>query len=59
MYKPQEILAELNTFLTLNDGDIVMTGTPKGVGIIYPDAKFSARVFQNNREILSANWTAV
>jgi len=59
IYKPREILAELKTFLTLSDGDIVMTGTPKGVGIIHSHAKFSARVFQNNREILSACWSAI
>ncbi|MGL5667429.1 MAG: fumarylacetoacetate hydrolase family protein, partial [Shewanella sp.] len=34
IYNPQTILEELQSFTTLEDGDIVMTGTPKGVGII-------------------------
>lgn len=29
MYKPAQILKELQTFITLEDGDVVMTGTPK------------------------------
>ena len=59
IYKPRKILAELERFITLKDGDIVMTGTPKGVGTILPDAKFSVRVFQHHREILSASWLAL
>ena len=32
IYKPDQVLREIKSFMTLNDGDIVMTGTPKGVG---------------------------
>ena len=35
IYKPDTILAEISTFMTLEDGDIVMTGTPKGVGVVH------------------------
>jgi 2-keto-4-pentenoate hydratase/2-oxohepta-3-ene-1,7-dioic acid hydratase in catechol pathway len=59
MYKPEEILSELKTFLTLQDGDIVMTGTPKGVGIIPLHSKFTARVLQGNQELISASWKAL
>ncbi len=34
MYKPRDVLSELQIFMPLNDGDIIMTGTPKGVGSI-------------------------
>ena len=40
MYKPDDILAELATFVELVDGDVVMTGTPKGVGLILKGATF-------------------
>jgi len=40
IYNPQTILEELQSFTTLEDGDIVMTGTPKGVGIIAPNRVF-------------------
>jgi len=32
MYKPDQILAVILRFMSLQDGDIIMTGTPKGVG---------------------------
>ena len=34
MIKPLQILKELTEFVSLDDGDIVMTGTPKGVGLV-------------------------
>ncbi|WP_286272235.1 fumarylacetoacetate hydrolase family protein [Thalassotalea hakodatensis] len=58
MYKPVDILSELATYTVLNDGDIVMTGTPKGVGIISKGALFDARVYSENRLLVSKNWTA-
>jgi 2-keto-4-pentenoate hydratase/2-oxohepta-3-ene-1,7-dioic acid hydratase in catechol pathway len=58
MYKPAEILAELKTYIELNDGDIVMTGTPKGVGIIPKGAHFKGRVFFDNKLLVSDDWIA-
>jgi len=48
MYKPDVILQELQGFMTLEDGDIVMTGTPKGVGVVQPGAEFVGQVFLND-----------
>lgn len=59
MYKPAQVLSELNTFIELNDGDIIMTGTPKGVGVIIEGACFKGRVLSGNKEIVSASWTAI
>ena len=59
MYKPADILSELKTYTELNDGDIIMTGTPKGVGTIVKGSRFSAKVFSNDKEIISARWTAI
>jgi 2-keto-4-pentenoate hydratase/2-oxohepta-3-ene-1,7-dioic acid hydratase in catechol pathway len=58
MYKPAEILAELKTYTELNDGDIVMTGTPKGVGLIIKGTRFKGRVFIGSKELISEYWTA-
>ena len=56
MVKPDEILIELQSFMTLEDGDIVMTGTPKGVGIIAKDSYFSGEVFiAHNENFLAKN----
>lgn len=58
MYKPDEILNELQTFMTLQDGDIVMTGTPKGVGVIKPNDNFKGSILFEDKVIVSAKWQA-
>jgi len=56
LYKPQRILEQLSSFMTLEDGDIVMTGTPKGVGEIPSNSTFEARIFTNNTLLLAHQW---
>ena len=46
--RPDQILKELQTFITLEDGDIVMTGTPAGVGKINRNDYFTGKVYVNN-----------
>ncbi|KGJ98526.1 fumarylacetoacetate hydrolase family protein [Thalassotalea sp. ND16A] len=58
MYKPDDILNELQTFIELEDGDVVMTGTPKGVGVIQPGATFAAKVIAGNEQLLAHSWQA-
>jgi len=59
MYPPDEIKTELDRFMPLVDGDIVMTGTPAGVGEVHAGAVFSANVFDSGETLLEAQWTAV
>jgi len=59
IYKPDQILAEIQTFVTLNDGDIVMTGTPKGVGVVNKGSVFTGRIKQDDAVITSAKWIAL
>ncbi len=58
MYKPADILAGLSGFLTLNDGDIVMTGTPAGVGPVTAGEVFTGQVTMGNELIVTATWVA-
>jgi 2-keto-4-pentenoate hydratase/2-oxohepta-3-ene-1,7-dioic acid hydratase in catechol pathway len=58
LYKPAAILAELSTFMSLNDGDIVMTGTPKGVGIVRAGDEFSGRITAGSRQLVAGTWVA-
>ena len=65
MAKPDDILKELQTFLSLEDGDIVMTGTPKGVGVITQSDNFIGQVYlsepnnqTHNRVLLDCDWQA-
>ena len=56
LYKPTEILAEINTFSTLEDGDIIMTGTPKGVGVINFGDEFIGKIYNNNTLLVERTW---
>lgn len=58
IHKPQEILSEILTFLTLNDGDIVMTGTPMGAGAINKGDTFTVLVKENDTKIIEETWVA-
>jgi len=58
MYPPEAILDELAAFITLEDGDIIMTGTPAGVGGIHTGERFEAQVLAAGRSLLSATWVA-
>jgi 2-keto-4-pentenoate hydratase/2-oxohepta-3-ene-1,7-dioic acid hydratase in catechol pathway len=51
--------------MTLEDGDVVMTGTPKGVGMISQNSSFSGEVFiahndnsLANKTLLTCQWQA-
>ena len=56
MYKPDDILAELKSFLSLEDGDVIMTGTPAGVGPVKVGDKFTGKVFEKDRLVVEAFW---
>ena len=58
LYPPAVILGELQEFLVLEDYDIVMTGTPAGVGAVKTGQHFSGRVLDGEDELISANWVA-
>lgn len=58
IYKPLAILEEIQSFMTLVDGDIIMTGTPKGVGVINAGDSFTGCIRNNGENILSATWVA-
>ena len=59
LYQPNVIIGELKTFLTLDDFDIIMTGTPAGVGPIALGEHFEARLLRGDSTLISASWTAV
>lgn len=58
MYKPGQILDELQSFLSLEDGDIVMTGTPAGVGEVQPGQAFTGAVMAAGETLVTGQWLA-
>ncbi len=56
MYKPDTMLSEIQRFMTLEDNDIIMSGTPKGVGTYSVGDKFVGQVFSGETLLLEAVW---
>jgi len=56
IHKPLEIIEEINSFSSLIDNDIVMSGTPKGVGSFKSGDIFVGKIFLGKKEILSQEW---
>ena len=63
IYKPQTILSELQAFISLDEGDIVMTGTPKGVGVIPAKSVFNVTLSRGQQAsaepLLEWQWLSV
>jgi 2-keto-4-pentenoate hydratase/2-oxohepta-3-ene-1,7-dioic acid hydratase in catechol pathway len=59
LYPPAVILAELRRFMSLEDGDIIMTGTPAGVGKLHPGERFHGRVLQRGDLLVQQEWQVV
>ena len=58
LHKPAEILSEIKAFMHLDDGDIVMTGTPKGVGKVKAGATFCVTLQHADKPLLQHQWRA-
>lgn len=58
VYKPDTIMADLISFMTLEDGDIIMTGTPAGVGEIIAGQHFNGRILSAGNILVEHSWTA-
>ena len=58
MYSPDVILDQLQTFMTLNDGDLVMTGTPAGVGEVVKGALYHASIHVAGEVLVASEWRA-
>ncbi|CAM2925719.1 fumarylacetoacetate hydrolase family protein [Vibrio mytili] len=58
LYPPLTILEELSSYTTLEDGDVVMTGTPKGVGEVHKGDVFLGRLKCGDVTLLETEWVA-
>lgn len=57
MNKPNDILAEAGGFLSFEDGDVIMSGTPKGVGPIKAGDHMRGKIFSADRLLVEQQWT--
>jgi 2-keto-4-pentenoate hydratase/2-oxohepta-3-ene-1,7-dioic acid hydratase in catechol pathway len=54
--KPDRILQETRSFLSYEDGDVIMTGTPKGVGPVNACDRFAGKIFVKEKLIVEGHW---
>ena len=58
IHSPEKILKEIQSFMHLEDGDIVMTGTPKGVGILESGDMYQVLMKNDQEFLLEQQWKA-
>jgi 2-keto-4-pentenoate hydratase/2-oxohepta-3-ene-1,7-dioic acid hydratase in catechol pathway len=56
IYKPETVLKEIESFMSLDDFDIIMTGTPKGVGRYKKDDEFIGRIYSDEKLLVEKTW---
>lgn len=56
IYKPLQLIEEVAGFMSFADGDILMTGTPKGVGELSKNDCFVGRIFAGDTLLIEQKW---
>jgi len=59
IYKPKQMLQEIESFISLENGDIIMSGTPKGVGNYNIGDVFIGKVFSAEKLLVESKWSVV
>jgi 2-keto-4-pentenoate hydratase/2-oxohepta-3-ene-1,7-dioic acid hydratase in catechol pathway len=54
--KPPQLLNEAKSFLSFEDGDLLMTGTPKGVGSVNSGDRYLGKIFEKEKLIVEGSW---
>lgn len=58
LYSPDDIVREIQSYSTLNNGDVIMTGTPSGVGTVQMGDIFTGRIKQYDQVLIESQWIA-
>lgn len=57
--KPNEIISDARTFLSFEDGDILMSGTPSGVGKFSIGDEFVGKILLDNEIIIECDFKVI
>lgn len=57
--KPNQIIDEAKSFLSFDDGDILMTGTPQGVGEFKIGDKFDGKIIYDDEVLVSCRFEVI
>jgi len=56
IYKPQFLFEDIERFFGINEGDIIMSGTPKGVGVVKRGDVFEGKILEGEKVLVSKKW---
>jgi 2-keto-4-pentenoate hydratase/2-oxohepta-3-ene-1,7-dioic acid hydratase in catechol pathway len=59
IYKPLEMIEEIKSFMSFEDGDIIMSGTPKGVNTYKLNDEFIGRIYSNEKLLIENRWNVL
>jgi len=59
MYKPEVMVEEIKSFMHFEDGDVIMSGTPKGVSTYDAGDLFLGQLFSGDALLVEQEWVAV
>jgi 2-keto-4-pentenoate hydratase/2-oxohepta-3-ene-1,7-dioic acid hydratase in catechol pathway len=59
IYKPLEMVEEIGGFMSFEDGDIIMSGTPKGVATYQIGDTFIGRIYSGDTLVVESKWSAL
>jgi 2-keto-4-pentenoate hydratase/2-oxohepta-3-ene-1,7-dioic acid hydratase in catechol pathway len=58
IYKPAQMIKEIQTFMSLEDGDIIMSGTPKGVATYNQGDIFRGEIYCEDKLLVKSQFIA-
>lgn len=56
IYKPLAMIEEIKSFMRFEDGDVIMSGTPKGVATYKTGDEFVGRIYSNDALLVETKW---
>jgi 2-keto-4-pentenoate hydratase/2-oxohepta-3-ene-1,7-dioic acid hydratase in catechol pathway len=56
IYKPQFLFEDIERIFGINEGDIIMSGTPKGVGVVKRGDVFEGKILEGEKVLVSKKW---
>lgn len=56
IYKPDQMIKEILTFMSIEYGDIIMSGTPKGVSTYSSGDKFTGKIYEEDKLLVESSW---
>lgn len=57
IYKPSAMIEEIKSFMSFEDGDIIMSGTPKGVNTYQIGDIFLGRIYSDETILIETSWS--